>query len=105
MRTEVNQSDFVRIVLYPIEMLGERANKKKALNYVYCYETVKEKSVILAFRESLLLEQLSMKHSLLLPVLLIVQAAGRVFAKQILRLEIYKWDKSLHEQRKPSSST
>lgn len=66
---------------------------------------MKEKSVILAFRESLLLEQLSMKHSLLLPVLLIVQAAGRVFAKQILRLEIYKWDKSLHEQRKPSSST
>lgn len=46
-----------------------------------------------------------MKHSLLLAVLLIAQAAGKVFAKQILRLGIYKWDKSLHEKRKPSSST
>lgn len=45
-----------------------------------------------------------MKHSLLLPVLLITQPAGRVFAKQILRLKIYKWDKSLHEKRKPSFS-
>lgn len=38
-----------------------------------------------------------------LPKLLTGKVAGKVFTKQILRLEIYKRNKSLHVKRKPHS--
>lgn len=45
-----------------------------------------------------------MSRSCLSPALLVGRVAGKVFTKQILRLEIYKRNKSLHVKRKPYSS-
>lgn len=92
-------------------MLGERKLKKKkkiALNLCILllnYEGKERNSVF--WGVFLLFEKLKDETHLALaclPKLLVDTVASKVFTKQILRLEIYKRNKSLHVKRKPCSS-